>query len=414
MNKRIQISLFQRTVFFVLLLCLFGAPHIHAQCVPYLGAFPRSACPDANTTLTFQQAGWNLSNQTSYFWNVPSGCTPIGPIDQPSLTVHIPLTYAYQSSYTQYSFNCTVYDSTNACYDANGFDVFVPEALYVGIDGDTVVGCDTTVTYMYTTSYHQDLQDNNAWMVNWIATGGVIDSMHTWSDIWNYRYDTLYVRWTSTGFKELLAECNYSGIPGGVNGITMASQITCGPIYHALRPVDKTPYIMGPDTVCSAAAQTYSGVFNGDSLVWQVTGGTVVGNPNASTVDVLWNASGQLIATNYDGLCVYHDTLNVMMNPGVMPDLGPDSMLCMGDTLMLFAGNFAGYTWSTGGNAASEMVLSSQTVYVTVADAAGCTGIDSMTATFEQVPVAAFSYGGMGLNFAFTDQSTGPFSSVFW
>lgn len=92
--------------------------------------------------------------------------------------------------------------------------------------------------------------------------------------------------------------------------------------------------------------------------------------------------------------CVDTDTVTVGVYPTIQPDAGPDAALCIGDSLTLTAGGGVTYSWAAdptliGGATASPQVFptSSQWYYVTVTDANGCVGEDSVFITVNPLPI---------------------------
>jgi len=74
--------------------------------------------------------------------------------------------------------------------------------------------------------------------------------------------------------------------------------------------------------------------------------------------------------------------LRVNANPVV--NIGPDTVICEGETYFLDAGfGFSGYEWSTGSTANSIAVVSAGVYTITVSDSRGCLGVDSIEVTIE-------------------------------
>ncbi|HLO60057.1 MAG TPA: gliding motility-associated C-terminal domain-containing protein [Bacteroidales bacterium] len=78
--------------------------------------------------------------------------------------------------------------------------------------------------------------------------------------------------------------------------------------------------------------------------------------------------------------CEGYDTVIVTMHDNPVVNLGPDTVLCEGNTLMLDAGGFENYEWSTGqtGNPV-EIHEGAGVVSVIVTDINGCEGTDQVT-----------------------------------
>lgn len=72
-------------------------------------------------------------------------------------------------------------------------------------------------------------------------------------------------------------------------------------------------------------------------------------------------------------------------------NIGADTALCTGNTVVLYAGTFDKYQWSTGHTQNAIQVNHSGSYKVTVSDEFGCTGLDSANILF--YPLPAFSLG---------------------
>lgn len=135
-----------------------------------------------------------------------------------------------------------------------------------------------------------------------------------------------------------------------------------------------------------------------DSMPWLNLGSNIAtcdsqyifdaGNPgstylwsNGSTtqaITALFNGSYHVLVTNGAG-CTNTDTVSLILNSIVKPNLGPDSSFC--DVAVLDAG-YPGsvYQWSTGASSQSIQPNQSGTYSVTVTDQNGCVGSDTIAA----------------------------------
>jgi gliding motility-associated-like protein len=109
--------------------------------------------------------------------------------------------------------------------------------------------------------------------------------------------------------------------------------------------------------------------------------------------------------------CAGSDSLRVS-GPFALPqpDLGPDLALCEGQELLLDAGaGFAAYAWNTGNTLQFQAAAEPGVYRVTVTDANGCSGSDSLSVLLREVEACqstltfpnAFSPNGDGLNDVF-------------
>lgn len=84
--------------------------------------------------------------------------------------------------------------------------------------------------------------------------------------------------------------------------------------------------------------------------------------------------------------CMASDTIEVIVNPLPIVDLGADTTICVDQTLTLDAGNWDSYQWSDGSMDATLEVMEEGTFSVTVTDEFGCEGSDEIMVTVEICP----------------------------
>ncbi|MPM03297.1 hypothetical protein SDC9_49562 [bioreactor metagenome] len=84
--------------------------------------------------------------------------------------------------------------------------------------------------------------------------------------------------------------------------------------------------------------------------------------------------------------CQSADTVYVNLFPWPVVNLGNDTSLCVGETLMLDAGTFASYIW-TGGSSSQYLTVSATGTYgVTVTDGNSCHNSDNIAVTVHSLP----------------------------
>lgn len=152
-------------------------------------------------------------------------------------------------------------------------------------------------------------------------------------------------------------------------------------------------------------------------------GGTVELNANSFS-SYLWNtnATSQKITASTSGTywvevtgsngCKARDSVKVTIHTPPAVSLGPDTAQC-GGSITLNAGTFSSYAWSTSATGNSITVSSSGSYSVTVTDANGCTGSDTISVTIHALPSVNLGQdtnqcgGSISLN-------GGTFSSYLW
>jgi hypothetical protein len=139
----------------------------------------------------------------------------------------------------------------------------------------------------------------------------------------------------------------------------------------------------GPTNVCSGSTHIYSiSQQTNTTYIWTITGGTPTSGTGDS-IQVIWNTSGMqtisLQASN--GLCSATSSQQISVAAPIVPVITATSIVIAnpGDQSTLsVTGNYAGYLWSTGETAPSITVTVPGVFSVTVTDANGCTGADSI------------------------------------
>lgn len=131
----------------------------------------------------------------------------------------------------------------------------------------------------------------------------------------------------------------------------------------------------------------------GSTYQWNPTTGLSnpsIANPKASpAVTTLYTVT----FTDPTG-CVDTDTVTVGVYPTIQPEAGLNDALCVGDSLTLTASGGVGYAWTGStamidANTANPTVFPTSTTwfYVTVTDANGCVGTDSVLITVNPLPI---------------------------
>jgi gliding motility-associated-like protein len=141
------------------------------------------------------------------------------------------------------------------------------------------------------------------------------------------------------------------------------------------------PIVQLPDaTVCIEESVTLDAGNPGFAFLWS-TGETT----QAITVDSL-SGTYSVTVTNPDG-CVTVDAADLVFYPSILVDLGPDTILCRGESLTLDAGAFAEaiYQWNNG--TTGRWTISDETAVLTVHVTNGyCEGGDELAMRVVEFP----------------------------
>jgi len=214
---------------------------------------------------------------------------------------------------------------------------------------------------------------------NWIVTGGTVTSTSA---------NTATVMWTSPG----TGNVSVSAVSGaGCSSLPIDLDVT----VIAAPSADA-----GPDQfICAGDSVQIGGSPTGP------IGATYVWTPNTDIDDnTLANpfvfpttTTEYIVVADVGGVCDGRDTVNVTVGSITM-DAGPDSTICLGDSVQLQATGGTVYVWTPAGtlsdpNAADPFAepITTTTYTVNITDAAGCTGIDSVVITVLPIPVITIS-----------------------
>ncbi len=133
--------------------------------------------------------------------------------------------------------------------------------------------------------------------------------------------------------------------------------------------------------ICSGSTETLTAE-GGGTYSWS-TGATT------DQIDVTPSATQMysVTVTTVDG-CVYADTITIMVAPGVNATVRPDTTICDGQEVILYATGGTEYYWSHGADSSITPVSpSSTTTYsVTVANSFGCEDYGQVTVTVKPTP----------------------------
>lgn len=130
----------------------------------------------------------------------------------------------------------------------------------------------------------------------------------------------------------------------------------------------------------------------GDSYTFEVPKNlsSYLWHDNSSDASFTSNSSiyVSLTVTNEYG-CESQDNCQLTVQPLPLIDLGPDTSLCVNESLELVVGDFVQYNWSTGETGNSTSVYADAgTISLTVFDKYGCAASDEITIIECSIPQA--------------------------
>ncbi len=146
-----------------------------------------------------------------------------------------------------------------------------------------------------------------------------------------------------------------------------------------IQSLDTNLLALGPDiSICIGDTVLLDASYSNGIYTWQ----------NGSTDSIYYVTESGLYSVNLevDG-CFFSDSIQITVNDYPIVDLGPDSLLCDGNTIILDAYiDGATYTWQNGSTGSNYIVTLEGTYTVTV-DLNGCTSTDTVEISYSPIPI---------------------------
>ncbi|HEU4472313.1 MAG TPA: gliding motility-associated C-terminal domain-containing protein [Flavisolibacter sp.] len=166
----------------------------------------------------------------------------------------------------------------------------------------------------------------------------------------------------------------------------------------------KFSFELGPTrTICSTEPLRLDGPSGFTNYTWgpnynidNLNAQTVTVNPSVDTAYVL-------IAEKQPG-CFARDTIRVLLREGTVFELGRDTAVCPGQTVVLSAPpGFSSYSWSNGSTSSATSIQNEGLVWLQATSANGCRSRDSLVVSWQPCGIylwvpSAFTPNNDGLN----------------
>jgi gliding motility-associated-like protein len=171
-------------------------------------------------------------------------------------------------------------------------------------------------------------------------------------------------------------------VGGGTYSVTVTDSNGCTGTdsFVVTENPNPTPTITGDDAVCAGQNSVLdAGAYN--AYTWSN------GLGSNATVIVTQSNTYTVTVTDTNG-CTGTDNFVFTANPNPLPTIDGASVICVGESSTLSAGNYSSYTWSNAMNTPTISVSVAGSYSVTVTDANGCTGTDDFAVTVNAPPIA--------------------------
>lgn len=153
----------------------------------------------------------------------------------------------------------------------------------------------------------------------------------------------------------------------------VAGDGNCSDSITQIIPITKPSVDLGPDTtICKSANVLLVAGFNHDSIFWSdgSRGPTLTTGPGTIYVDIYKNG------------CKASDTVVIGEIPIAPADLGPDTVLCIGDSIVFdVTRSGASYQWHNNSTSGVFTTVSGGTFWVKITEANGCSTSDTVVVT---------------------------------
>jgi PKD repeat protein len=162
-----------------------------------------------------------------------------------------------------------------------------------------------------------------------------------------------------------------------------------------------TIIVAGNVTLCMGQNTQLDLVTSNATILWNTT-------ETSSSINVGMQGDYYAVVTSLaNSSCAIHsDTVNIVVNPLPVVELGADTSICEGDTIFLDATNLnSTYLWNTGAQTATLNVVQTNQYSVTVTNQFACTQSDTIDVVVNPLPVADFTYNINNQTITFTNNS---------
>ena len=343
----------------------------------------QSFCQGDSTTINA-----SISGATNYLWSDGSTDSTLTVFSTGTYSVDVTilgciLTDSVNITIIQYSTFDLGSDQTICEEDSILLDGYTPNATYLWNDGstDSTLTVSQAGTYILTVTLNgcprsdtvtistiprpfidfgedQTICQGDSVILNAFNSGSGIN--YTWQDSTTEDNFTA----TSTGLYHV-------NIDNGICSYSDSIFITVSPI----------PVIgLGLDTaICDGEILTLDANYSGATYLWQ-----------DSSTNATFNAivTGEYSVLVTAGICTYSDTINLIVHPIPVIDLGVDTNICDGDSVLLDATypGITSYIWQDGSTNAQFTVTETGLYYVTLENNA-CYFSDTINVTVSPIPV---------------------------
>ncbi len=191
-------------------------------------------------------------------------------------------------------------------------------------------------------------------------------------------------RWYLGGtLLDTTTDLSYSFPSPGVFQVNLAADDgTCTDSISKNITITNSNVDLGPDTtVCLDGTFMLSTGSNTDSSVWST---------GATSNSIAVTSAGTIWVMSYTGGCLGTDTVSISGLTEAVSNLGGDTTLCYGDSLVLDVSdvNNASYLWQDGSATPSYTVNSAGLYYVMITSVDGCVAYDSIDVAFDSCGVS--------------------------
>jgi PKD repeat protein len=202
--------------------------------------------------------------------------------------------------------------------------------------------------------------------------------------------------------------CNASGL----NTTVTMTQNTAGTNLPTLTAAPNVSACNG-NTATIGISNNGSGGTLPYNYSWGPATNLAATNVPQTTATVTATQNYTLTLTDANG-CTATDEVQVSVLPAPNVNLGPDTSVCGGPTIIDAGNPGSSYLWSTGQGTQQLSVTQSGTFAVTVQDPSGCLGSDNIVITVNSLPAVSLGSDTTSCSNAITLDAGAGFSSYAW
>lgn len=151
--------------------------------------------------------------------------------------------------------------------------------------------------------------------------------------------------------------------------------------------LSKDPFVYsGSTTICEGKSASLSITGSVEDVKWTTLDDTATVLKTGNVFTATPTTTTRYRVTGKNCKVLIKDTIEITVRPFVKPNLGKDTTICEGTSILLSPGEYSGYTWNDQSSNPKLIATSAGVYSVSVTNQFGCTGNDEIEISLQSPP----------------------------